>query len=79
MDVQDKIIAKLTTMDIKLDEVIASHSKTAHEVSSLANSVEGFIKLHETMDCEVTALRSRNDRFDDRLTRVEKTLELKVA
>jgi len=79
MDIQDKIIEKLTDIDAKVDSLINRQEKTDARVETLANHVEGFVRLHETLDCEVSALRNKVDRAEGRLTTVETTLKLKVV
>lgn len=67
MDIQDKIIEKLTEIDANVKEMKVELSSTKADVGGLKNSVEGFVKLHVTLDCEVAALRSKVDRLESNL------------
>jgi predicted nucleic acid-binding Zn-ribbon protein len=75
MDIQDEIIAKLTEIDINVKEIKVELSATKADVEDLKNHVEGFVRLHEALDCEVAALRNKVDRFEERLSRVEMALK----
>jgi hypothetical protein len=71
MDIQDKIIEKLTEMSSDMKDMKVDISETKTDVRELRGHVEGFVRLHETLDCEVVTLRSKLDRFKDRLKMVE--------
>lgn len=79
MDLQDKIVEAIMETRADVKDLIAWKGTIEHKVDDLTGHVEGFVRLHETLDCEVAALRSKNDRFEDRLTRVEETLKLKTV
>ena len=40
-------------------------------IDRLATHVDGFMKLHETLDIELTVMKQQMSRFDDRLKRLE--------
>ena len=40
-------------------------------IDRLATHVDGFMKLHETMDIEMTVMKEQMKRFEERLGRVE--------
>ncbi|MDD5251468.1 MAG: hypothetical protein PHT12_02435 [Patescibacteria group bacterium] len=67
MDIQDKIIVKLTEIDANVKDLVAWKGTMEVKIDNLNNHVEGFVKLHEALDCEVAALRHKVDRFEGRL------------
>ena len=73
MNTEDKIIAKLTDIDENVKDIKAELATTKIEVSSLKSHVEGFVKLHETLDCEVAALRHKVDWVQERVLKLETT------
>jgi len=40
-------------------------------IDRLATHVDGFMKLHETLDIEVRVMKEQMNRFEERLTRLE--------
>ncbi len=40
-------------------------------IDRLATHVDGFMKLHETLDIEVRVMKEQMNRFEERLTRIE--------
>jgi len=40
-------------------------------IDRLATHVDGFMKLHETLDIEVKVMKEQMNRFEERLTRLE--------
>lgn len=42
-------------------------------IDQLANHVDGFIKLHETLDIEMKVMKEQMNRFEARLSRLEAT------
>ena len=40
-------------------------------IDRLASHVDGFMKLHETLDIEVRVMKEQMNRFEERLTRIE--------
>jgi len=40
-------------------------------IDRLATHVDGFMKLHETLDIEVRVMKEQMNRFEERLSRVE--------
>lgn len=79
MDIQDKIIEKLTDIDANVKDLIAWKGTVERKIDVLTDHVEGFVRLHETLDCEVSALRNKVDRAEGRLTTVEASLKLKAV
>ena len=40
-------------------------------IDRLATHVDGFMKLHETLDIEMKVMKEQMNRFEERLTRIE--------
>ncbi|HEY3305720.1 MAG TPA: hypothetical protein VGL70_19515 [Candidatus Binatia bacterium] len=40
-------------------------------IDRLASHVDGFMKLHETLDIEMTVMKEQMNRFEERLKRLE--------
>jgi CO dehydrogenase/acetyl-CoA synthase beta subunit len=40
-------------------------------IDRLASHVDGFMKLHETLDIEVRVMKEQMNRFEERLKRIE--------
>ncbi|MBI4490198.1 MAG: hypothetical protein HY694_14035 [Deltaproteobacteria bacterium] len=40
-------------------------------IDRLANHVDGFVKLHETLDIELKVMKEQMNRFEERLKRLE--------
>lgn len=53
--------------------------EVAQEMESrLMTHIDGFIKLHQTLVLELAAMRSKNDRLEERLKKVEMKLGITV-
>ena len=65
MDVQesrmDKVIQKLVDMDAYMHEELATKAELREVESRLTDQVEGFVKIHETLDHEFVSLRAKVD------------------
>jgi hypothetical protein len=69
-DMTDKIIAKLVEMDAKLDMMATKDD--LHELEGrMLTSVDRFVKLHEVLDHEPVAMRSKYDQLEECLTILE--------
>ncbi len=49
-------------------------TKIDDKFNEVMNHVDGFAKLHETLDQELVSLRGKYDRLEERLVRVEQKL-----
>jgi predicted nucleic acid-binding Zn-ribbon protein len=78
-NVQDKIVESIVDLQSDMKVVKVDVATTKAEVREIKDNVEGFVKLHTKIDCEVAALHSRVERVEDRMTPVEKALRLKAA
>lgn len=80
----NKILTKLDGVDQRLDQVIVSvvdikeHQKSFSTKDDLEQTegriltgLDRFVKLHETLDQELVAMRNRYDRLEERLSLVE--------
>jgi hypothetical protein len=70
-DEGDRIIEKLIEMDDHIHRKLVTKTEFMERIDRLTDQVEGFVRLHTGHDVELMALRSKTDRLDERLTRVE--------
>lgn len=71
----DKILIEV--LDIKEQLKNTSTKDDLMEAKSeILGDVDGFIKLHETLDLALSALRSKYSRLEERLIVVERKLQL---
>ena len=66
----DKIIVKLIEMDAKMDS-LATKEDLRNQENRIVTTVDGFTKLHETLDHELIAMRNKYDRLEERLAKLE--------
>ncbi|MBI2987720.1 MAG: hypothetical protein HYY45_13230 [Deltaproteobacteria bacterium] len=52
-------------------EINDSLGGVGERIDRLANHVDGFTKLHETLDIEMKVIKEQMNRFDQRLSRLE--------
>jgi chromosome segregation ATPase len=76
---QDKLIMTVLKTESGVKELLEWKVEMTSKVDGLVDCVEGFAKQHNTMDCEVTALRSKTDRHEGRITRLEHEMKLKTV
>jgi archaellum component FlaC len=71
----DVIASSVINLEVDIRETMATKDdlKVLEErmVDKIATHVDGFIKLHTTLEHEHVALRSHVERIDERLTTVE--------
>ena len=73
------IDTRLRRMDVKFSlefrnvrkEMNERFSSVEDRIDRLATHVDGFMKLHETLDIEVRVMKEQMKRFEERLGRVE--------
>lgn len=75
----NRIVAKLVDMDAFLREQVATKEELKASENRMIEHIDGFIKLHETLDQELVMLRSKVGRLEDRLVKVEMKLGLAIA
>lgn len=74
-----RIFSLLASIQIDMREKMVTKDELREAKSELLDHVDGFIKLHTTLDTELVALRSKVDRLEGRLVMVETKLGLAVA
>jgi len=74
-EILDKILTKVIEIDDRLDSFITKEYLDVR-LNELITSIDRFAKLHETLDQELVALRSRYERLEERVEKVEQKLGL---
>lgn len=70
-DILDKILTKVISIEDRLDSFVTKEEFSSG-TSHVLNSVDRFIKLHETLDHELVALRNKYERLEERIAQLEK-------
>lgn len=76
-DILNNILTKVVAIDAKvngingIEERMFTKDDAAEMKSELYSHIDGFVKLHETLDQELVSLRNKYDRLDERLQKVE--------
>ena len=71
----DKILTKVINIEERLD-TFATKNDLMQMKSEILGNVDRFVKLHETLDTELAALRSKYTRLEERLDVVERKLQV---
>jgi len=71
----DKILVKVIGIEEQLKNVTTKDDLTETK-SEILDEVDGFVKLHETLDQELSALRNKYSRLEERLVIVEQKLQI---
>ncbi len=71
----DKILEKVIEIEEQLKEK-PSRVELDEKFDVVLGGVDRFVKLHETLDQELSALRSKYSRLEERLIAVERKLQL---
>ena len=69
----NKILTKVIEIDDRLDSFVTKDDLAATE-NKILTDFDRFVKLHETLDQELVALRSKYDRLEERLTLIEQKI-----
>lgn len=67
----DTILAKVVGIAQTVKDNMFTKDEAREMESRLLTHIDGFIKLHETLDVELVALRSKYERLEERVVRVE--------
>jgi hypothetical protein len=73
----NKILIKVVDIDERLKQTV-THEQFSARFDDAMTSIDRFAKLHETLDQELVALRSKYDRLEERLIFVENKLGIKT-
>ena len=71
MDQQNDILMKIFNKVVDIEENMLKKDEFQEFKTEIYSHIDGFIKLHQTLDIELVALRSKYDRLDLRLSAVE--------
>ena len=63
-DKVDKILAHIIAIQESIDETLVTKIEFEELRSGMYSHVDGFIKLHETLDQELISLRNKYDRLE---------------
>jgi hypothetical protein len=77
-DKLDKILGVVVHMKDKMDNEMVTKQEIVNLEDKILIHIDGFIKLHETLDTEVAALRSKYDRLEGRIKTVETKLGIEA-
>lgn len=69
----NKILVKIVDIDERLKSTL-TEEQFALRIDDVMTSIDRFAKLHETLDQELVALRSKYERLEERLVLVEEKL-----
>ncbi|MBI2552048.1 hypothetical protein HYW17_01980 [Candidatus Uhrbacteria bacterium] len=72
----NKILIKLIDLDVYVREHTATKEEMQASEDRMLTHIDGFIKLHETLDLELVALRSKVDRVEERVGKIEMRLSM---
>ena len=67
MSFEERIIASLTTIDAKVTDIRSELGETKRDVAGLSWRVDSFTRLHGSLGAEVSALRDRVERLEERV------------
>ncbi|MFZ2190551.1 MAG: hypothetical protein WA057_00520 [Candidatus Magasanikiibacteriota bacterium] len=74
-DESDKILTKVVGIEEQIKNV-PTRDEMNEKFSEVIGEVDSFVKLHETLDQELSALRSKYSRLEERLLVVERKLQI---
>jgi predicted nucleic acid-binding Zn-ribbon protein len=66
----DTILTKLLNIEEKIDDVVTKEELSIAK-SEILGDVDRFVKLHETLDHELVALRHKYERLEERINKLE--------
>ena len=70
----EKILATVVYLKDKIDNEMVTQIQLEEKTSQVLTHIDGFIKLHETLDQELVSLRHKYDRLESRIKTVETKL-----
>ena len=64
---------KITGLELRdlRKEIKTNFTEVEDRIDRLATHVDGFMKLHETLDIEMRVMKEQMNRFEERLNRLE--------
>lgn len=73
-DKLNRILATVVYLKDKIDNEMATKQEIVAMEDKLLTHIDGFVKLHQTLDQELVSLRHKYDRLEDRIKIVEEKL-----
>ena len=61
---ENDILIKLFNKVVDIEEKMVTKTEFETSKTEILNHIDGFIKLHETLDTELISLRSKYDRLE---------------
>ena len=74
VDKIDQTLTKLFGLVQTLGDSMVTKTEFEEFKSGIYSHIDGFVKLHETLDQELISLRNKYDRLEERLTKVEQKI-----
>ncbi len=71
----EKILVKIIHVEEYMKENLVTRDEIDQKLDSMTSHIDGFIKLHETLDLELVALRGKYDRLEERVGMLEQKVE----
>jgi len=71
----NQILTKVISIEDRLDTFVTKDEMN-EKFDLVLNNIDRFVKLHETLDQELSALRSKYGRLEERLLVVEQKLQI---
>lgn len=68
---QDDLLIKIFNAVMDMKEQMVTKDVFEQKHSEVIGHIDGFVKLHQTLDIELVALRDKYNRLEERLARVE--------
>ncbi len=70
------MFAKLFNKLVDIEEKIVTKNEFQEFKVTLYGHIDGFVKLHETLDVELVALRGKYERLEERIEMIERKMAL---
>ncbi len=73
-DKLNKILETVVYLKDKIDNEMVTERQFTEKNNEVLTHIDGFVKLHQTLDQELVSLRHKYDRLEDRIKTVEQKL-----
>lgn len=70
-DILNKILTKVIAIEDRINEKMVTKDEFEQKHNEVMTHIDGFVKLHQTLDVEIVALRDKYNRLEERLARLE--------
>ena len=75
---QDRILTALFNKVVDIEENMVTKEEFNQKTDDLMTHIDGFVKLHQTLDIELVAMRDKYNRLETRLVRLEQKFGMAV-